>query len=95
MKKSKEAQLKTPISKAATPAEIGEFWDVHDFTDFENRCPDVTDKITVDIQTVRHYVAVDPDLAQKAIQVARKRGLSAESLVNLWIKDGVEKTSRK
>lgn len=95
MKRSKTTRRRTPISKATTPAGIGAFWDTHDFTDFEDRCPDVTDKITVDIQAIRHYVAVDPDLAQKAIQVARKRGLSAESLVNLWIKDGVEKASKK
>ncbi|OGG44141.1 MAG: hypothetical protein A3F84_22685 [Candidatus Handelsmanbacteria bacterium RIFCSPLOWO2_12_FULL_64_10] len=95
MKRSKTTRRRTPISKATSPAKIGEFWDTHDFTDFEDRCPDVTDKITVDIQTIRHYVALDPDLAQKAIQVAHKRGLSAESLVNLWIKDGVEKASKK
>ena len=34
------------ISKADTPEKMGEFWDAHDFTDFDTDTPDVEFKIS-------------------------------------------------
>ena len=42
------------ISKADTLEKIGEFWDTHDFTDFDTDAPDVEFKISC---------AIPPDYA--------------------------------
>jgi hypothetical protein len=75
----------TSISKARTLREIGDFWDSHDATDFEGETHPV--EFDVDVQTRRHYVAVDPDLLERLRQEARARGVSAESLINLWLQE--------
>jgi hypothetical protein len=41
----------------------------------------------VDVQTRRHYVAMDPDLLKRLRQEAQARGISAESLINLWLQE--------
>ncbi len=75
----------TSISKARTLREIGDFWDSHDATDFEGETYPV--EFDVDVQTRRHYVAVDPDLLERLRQEAHARGVSAESLINLWLQE--------
>jgi hypothetical protein len=75
----------TSISKARTLREIGDFWDGHDATDFEDGTYPV--EFDVDVQTRRHYVAVDPDLLERLRREAHARGVSAESLINLWLQE--------
>ncbi len=40
-----------------------------------------------DLQFRSHYVAIDPDLLEGQRKVAASRGLSAESLINLWLQE--------
>lgn len=68
---------------------MGEFWDTHDLSDFEDQCPDVTDQFEICIEAERHLVAVDPDLIHDAIVAAHERGISVETLVNLAIRQAV------
>ena len=75
----------TSISKARTLREIGDFWDSHDAADFEAETYPV--EFDVDVQTRRHYVAMDPDLLRRLRQEAQARGISAESLINLWLQE--------
>lgn len=75
----------TSISKARTLREIGDFWDSHDVADFEGETYPV--EFDVGVHTRRHYVAVDPDLLERLRQEAHARGLSAESLINLWLQE--------
>jgi hypothetical protein len=55
-------------------------WNSHDATDFPV-------EFDVDVQTRRHYVAMDPDLLKRLRQEAQARGISAESLINLWLQE--------
>jgi hypothetical protein len=73
------------ISKSATIEEMAEFWDTHDATDFEDETYEV--EMDFDIQFHSHYVAIDPDLLQGLHRAAASRGLSAESLINLWLQE--------
>ena len=75
----------TSISKARTLREIGDFWDSHDAADFEAETYPVD--FDMDVQTRRHYVAMDPELLKRLRQEAQARGLSAESLINLWLQE--------
>jgi hypothetical protein len=81
------ARQRTPISKASNLEELAAFWDKHDISEFKAECPDVTDQFEVDIRYVRRYVAVEPQTWRRATRLARKRGLSAERLINLWLRE--------
>jgi hypothetical protein len=81
-----ENKLST-ISKVNTLEEMGEFWDEHDFTEFDDPdAPDVEFDITVS-------VAIDPDLLGQVEKQAQLRGLSVETLVNLWLQQKLLDTS--
>ena len=57
---------------------MGEFWDTHDFTDFDTDAPDVE-------FTIACAVPVEADLLVQVEQQARLRGVKVETLVNLWL----------
>lgn len=66
------------LSKADTLEKIGEFWDTHDFSDFDTDAPDVEFKISC-------AVSIDIDLLSSMEEQARLRGIKVETLVNLWL----------
>ncbi len=69
---------RSSISKAQTNEEIGEFWDNHDFADFDTNVPDVE-------YTVSFAVPVEVELLSAIEKEARKHGVKVETLVNLWL----------
>jgi hypothetical protein len=66
------------ISKADSDEKTGEFWDSHDFTDFDTDLPDVNLEV---IPTV----PVEAELFSELEKQAEKRGVKVETLVNLWL----------
>ena len=54
---------------------MGEFWDTHDFTQFDTDAPDVE-------FTVSSAVSIEPDLLAAMEKQARLRGIGVETLVN-------------
>ena len=77
------------ISKSRSIEEMAEFWDTHDATDFEDQTRPV--EIEFDLRSRRHYIAIDPDVLARLRDAAAERGLSAESLANLWLQERVLK----
>lgn len=73
------------LSQSRSLAEMAEFWDTHDATDFDDETREAD--MTFDLDVRRHYVAIDPDLLNDLRQVATARGLSTESLINLWLQE--------
>ncbi|HEY84780.1 MAG TPA: hypothetical protein G4N96_06690 [Chloroflexi bacterium] len=73
----------TSISQASSIAEIADFRDTHDAVDYDDQTHKV--EMEFDLQSRRHYIAIDPDLLSRLRQVARSRGISLESLANLWL----------
>jgi len=57
---------------------MGEFWDRHDFTEFDTDKPDIG-------FNVRCAVPVDSTLLTQVEEQASRRGVSVETLVNLWL----------
>ena len=80
MKKSKSS-----ISKADSYKEIGEFWDTHDLAEYWDQTESV--KFEVDIQSEVTYYALDRELSESIRSVAKNRGVSANTLLNLWIQE--------
>lgn len=72
----------TSISKADTLEKVGEFWDTHDFTDFDTNAPDVEFKISC-------AIPIELDLLSSVEKQARKRGIKVETLVNLWLQQKI------
>ena len=66
------------ISKADTDEKIGDFWDTHDFTDFDTGAPDVE-------FSVSFAVPVEVELLGAIEIEAKRHGVNIETLVNLWL----------
>jgi len=82
-----DASKFSSISKADTDEKIGEFWDEHDFTDFDTNAPNVEFEIA-------YIVPLEVDLFSQIEQQARHRGVKVETLVNLWLRQKLaEQTS--
>jgi hypothetical protein len=82
------SKSKTTLSKARSYKEIGEFWDTHDLADFWDRTTSV--KFEVDIESEVTYYALDSKLSKRIRSIARKRGVSADTLLNLWVQEKLE-----
>jgi hypothetical protein len=77
------------VSKANSVDKIGEFWDHHDFTDYDNPgAPDVD-------FTVTSSVPVDEELFAMLEQLARRRGVKVETLVNLWLQQKLSQETKR
>ena len=73
-----------PIPKHFRSVEAAaEFWDSHDLTDYWNSTQDA--RFKVGIQRRVFLTALEPELAKKLTAVARKRGISSETLINMWL----------
>jgi len=74
-----DANRLSSISKADSLEKMGEFWDTHDFTDFD-------DLNASDVEfTITCAVPIESDLLSSVEKQARRRGVKVETLVNLWL----------
>ncbi len=80
MKKSKSS-----VSKAATYAEIGEFWDTHDLSKLWDKSKPADFDVVMESEVT--YYAMDKKLSEEVQEIALRRGVSADTLVNLWVQE--------
>lgn len=76
----------TEIPQNMTLIEASDFWDEHSFLDYEG-VKEV--EFEVDIQSRKHIFTLEADLAHKVIAEAKLRGVSSETLLNLWVQEKV------
>ncbi len=81
------AENKSSLSQADSYLAIGEFWDEHDFTEFDD--PEQPD-VLFDIQDT---VRIEAGLLTALERAAAERGISTETLVNLWLLERVQSMS--
>ena len=74
-----DASKLSSISKAITDEKIGEFWDGHDFTDFDTDAPDIEFEVA-------YSVPREVGLFSEIEKQAQQRGVKIETLVNLWLR---------
>ena len=84
MKKNKKS-----ISKAKSYFALGDYWDTHDLSDFWEEAHPV--HFDVNLEGERLYFGVEKKLSQKISELARKRGVSSNTLVNLLLQEQVAK----
>jgi len=79
---------KTSISKATSYKEIGEYWDIHDVTEIW----DQTKKVEFDVQIESEvtYYPLEKSLSERVQNLAKKRGVSSETLLNLWVQQKLQ-----
>jgi hypothetical protein len=79
-----------PIPKHfSTLEEAGEFWDTHDLGEYWDQTEEVA--VTFHLKRKRHLLAIDPKLAQSLQTVATARGISSETMANLWLREMLAK----
>lgn len=77
------------ISAAESLEKMGEFWDTHDFTDFDDSTlPDVEFQIAC-------AIPIELDLLSAIEKQAQLRGIRAETLVNLWLQQKLAEYVKK
>ena len=78
-----ERQL-TSISKASTYEEIGEFWDTHSITDYEDQIYEVDFKVR---KPVRHTIVLKREEYERAKSAAERQGVAIEVVVKGWFEE--------
>lgn len=84
---------KSSVSKASSYQEIGEYWDAHDACEVWDETKEV--KFEVDLESDVFYYAVETSLSLKLHRIAERRGVSAETLVNLWLQKKMNQEAAK
>jgi hypothetical protein len=79
---------RSSISKAKSYKEIGDFWDAHDLSDFWDQTKKI--QFEVDIKSEITYCSLDKRLAKQVQSIAQKRGVSADTLINLWVQEKLQ-----
>jgi len=79
---------RSSVSRAATYKEIGEFWNTHDLSKFWDKTKEAS--FEVDIKSEITYYAVDRILSEKIQAIAQKRGVAADTLINLWVQEKLQ-----
>ncbi|MCP4417914.1 MAG: hypothetical protein GY805_14915 [Chloroflexi bacterium] len=79
---------KSSISKAESYREIGDFWDAHDVTNYWEQTEAV--EFEVDLESDVRLVTLEPNLATKANKVAWEKGISLQTLLNLWVREKLD-----
>jgi len=81
------SEPKASISKGRSYKEIGEYWDTHDAGEAWDQGEPV--EFEIDIKSEKRYYSIEKTLSQKLTQIARAQGVSAETLINLWVQEKV------
>lgn len=79
---------KSSLSNAKSYREIGNFWDTHDLSDFWDKTKEVGFEVSIESEIT--YYALDKILSEQIQAIAQKRGVSADTLVNLWIQEKLQ-----
>lgn len=72
-----------PIPETMSLEEAADFWDTHSVADYPLEVVDVE----FDLQGARKSVAIDTEVLSQLEHRARDRGISLETLVNLWLQE--------
>ena len=70
--------------------EASDFWDKHDITDYWDDTKEV--KFRASLKKEPKYIALEENIAKKALAVAKEKRVSIETLVNLWLKEKLSAT---
>jgi hypothetical protein len=82
------SRTRSSISKVRSYREIGEFWDTHDLAEHWEQTQPV--EFEIDLQSEVTYYPLDISLATRVRSIAKQRGVSTETLLNLWVQEKLQ-----
>lgn len=88
--KESDDTLHAGISKGRTLDEIADFWDNHSLADHWDETREADFEVRA---RRRRRVTIDPELYSEVEAQARIRGISTETLVNVWLAERIGKES--
>ncbi|HRJ44144.1 MAG: BrnA antitoxin family protein [Caldilineaceae bacterium] len=77
------------ISGARTLEEMADFWDTHSLADFDDQTYEV--EMTFEPSARRSVVTIEPELMLDITQMARARNVSTQTLINVWLRQQVDR----
>jgi hypothetical protein len=83
--------VKSLISKASTYVEMGAYWDTHDVTEIWAETRDAQFDFIAEPQIT--YFAVEKSLSEKLRRIAAQHGISADTLLNMWVQEKMSAAS--
>ena len=78
---------KSSISNASSYEEMGEYWDEHDVGEIWEQTQEAN--FEVDIQSSITYFPIEATLSKQLRKLAAQRGVSPQTLLNLWVQERV------
>ncbi|MGI8544107.1 MAG: CopG family antitoxin [Aridibacter sp.] len=88
---SEVIENKSSISKQDSYLKIGEYWDKQDLGEIWNKTEQV--EFDVDLQSDVYYYAVETSLSSKLHKIVEEKGISAETLLNLWLQEKLNQST--
>lgn len=88
-RRTRSLRRKSSVSKARTYAEMGEFWDEHDLSDFWSKTRPA--RADVELESEESLYAIEKGLSETIRREAKERGVSPHTLVNLWLQEKIQK----
>ncbi len=85
----KNRSRRSSVSKASTYTSMGDFWDSHDLSDFWDKTRPA--KATAELESEESYYGIEKGLSQTIRRVAKERGVSPHTLINLWVQEKIRK----
>jgi hypothetical protein len=82
------ANDKSSISQAQSYKAIGEFWDSHSLADYWDQTEEAD--FIVNLDSTEVYYRLELNLSNKVRDIAQRRGISPETLLNLWIQEKLQ-----
>jgi CopG antitoxin of type II toxin-antitoxin system len=69
--------------------ELVDYFDTHDLGDEWEQMPEA--KFEINIQSRKHLIALEEDVATQVTRIAKAKRVSSETLINTWLKDRLQK----
>ena len=77
------ANKKDPLPENMTIEDASKFWDTHSIADYDSQVV----RLEYKPEGRTTFVAIADDLLRRLEKEAKRRGVSVETLVNLWIQE--------
>ena len=87
MEKNKKKRRDPLPDEFQSLEEAGEFWDTHSSSDYEEFMREA--HFEVDLRRHSTEVRVSDELIRDVRKIARRQGVTTETLVNLWLREKV------
>ena len=83
---ARSRKKREPIPEHFTSIEeAAEFWDSHDLGEYWDSTKEA--EFEVEIERRVFLTALEPELAKRLSECARRQGVSAETLINVWLSE--------